>query len=475
MASSSIPRFLSSGVRLKNPTFSLPFTTLSSAEKYWTHLQKNVSNPEKALNTVGAPLDISCVNEVLQRCAPNQPLLGLRFFVWAGLQANYRHSSYMYAKVCKLFRINRNRQVFDDVIEAYRVEGCLVSVKTFKVLLNLCKEAKLADEGLWVLRKMKEFNCRPDTTAYNVVIRLFCEKGKMDVAAVLMREMGLIDLYPDMITYVAMIKGFCDVGRLEDACGLFKVMRRHGCSPNVVAYATLVDGLCRFSKVEKALELLEEMEKEGGECKPNTVTYTAVIQRLCEDGRSMEALQVLDQMVVCGCAPNRVTLSTLIKGLCTEGCLEETYKLIDKVVAGGSVSNGECYSSLMLSLLQNQKLDEAEKLSRRMLASDVKPDGLASSTLIRRLCLEGRVLDGFRFYDEIEKLGYLTSIDSDIYSILLAGLCRESHLVEAATLARLMIKKGIQPKTPYVDDIIEYLKNSGNMELMAHIARMGRS
>ncbi|KAK9274464.1 hypothetical protein L1049_021711 [Liquidambar formosana] len=272
MALSSISRFLSLSIRRKDHKFStLLFTTVSSAENYYTHLQKNGGNIEKTLATVRAKLDSSCVNDVLHRCSINQSLLGLRFFMWTGLQSDYRHSPYMYSTACKLFKINRNPRAIINVIEAYRIEGCLVNVKTFKVVLNLCREAKLADEAFWVLRKMPEFNCRADIMVYNVVIRLFCEKGDMDMADNLNKEMGLIDLYPDMVTYVMMIKGFCNVGRLEDGCGLFKVIRLHGCSPNAVAYSTLLDGVCRFGDLERALEFLGEKEREGGVCSPNFI------------------------------------------------------------------------------------------------------------------------------------------------------------------------------------------------------------
>ena len=91
------------------------------------------------------------------------------------------------------------------------------------MVLNLCKEARLANEALWILGKMNEFGLQADTTAYNVVISLFCEKGDMAMAEELMNEMGLSDIYPDMISYVTMIKGFCNVGRLEDACGLLSL------------------------------------------------------------------------------------------------------------------------------------------------------------------------------------------------------------------------------------------------------------
>ncbi|MBA0851867.1 hypothetical protein Goshw_027873, partial [Gossypium schwendimanii] len=268
---------------------------------------------------------------------------------------------------------------------------------------------------------MPEFNLRPDTTAYNVVIRLLCEKGDMDMAHKLMKEIGLIDLYPDMMTYFAMIKGFCNAGRLEEACELFQALKGKGFSPNAVTYSVLLEGICKYRSTEKALELLGEMEKAGGNCSPN-------------------------------CVPNRITVITLITGLCTEGHVEEAYKLIDRV-AGRGVSNSDCYSSLVLALIRINRLNEAEKLFRKMLVSGAKPSGIACSTMIREICHEGRVLDGFCLYNEIERMQYISSIDTDIYSILLVGLCRQSHSVEAVKLARLMLRRRIRLEAPYVDEI----------------------
>nr|POF27275.1 pentatricopeptide repeat-containing protein [Quercus suber] len=291
---------------------------------------------------------------------------------------------------------------------------------------------------------------KADTTAYNVVISLFCEKGGMAMAEELMNEMGLSDIYPDMILYVTMMKGFYNVGRLEDACGLVKFMRGLGCVRNLVVYSTL---LYERGSMERALELLGEMEKEVGNCSPHVVTYTSVMQSFCEKGQTMEALENLDRTEAFEYAPNRVTVSALINGFCMEGHVEKAYKVIDKVVAGANAS-----------------YEEAEKFIRNMLATGVKPDSLACSILIRELCLEGRVLDGFYLSEEVEKLEFFTSIDSDLYSILLVGLCQQSHLVEAAKLARLMLKKGISLKASYVDSIAEHLKKFENEELVKQLS-----
>ncbi|KAK1422312.1 hypothetical protein QVD17_25337 [Tagetes erecta] len=471
-----ISRFISSSIRSKTPKFH--FTTASitnPVEQYCIHLEKNDPNIEKTLTRIGSKLDPSCVKEVITRStSTNQSVIsGIRFFIWAGIQREYKHSSYMYNIACKVFKIKKNGYLIRDVIESYGLgDKCVVDVKSFKIVLNLCKEGGLVDEGMWVLKKMNEFGCRPDTVAYNVVIRLLCETGRMDDAVSLMEEMGLVDLYPDMVTFVSMVKGFCDLGRVDDASRLFKVVNRQGCTPNVVAYSVLLDGVCRDGKLEKGLNLLQEMENEGGVCAPTVVTYTTMIRHFCDKGRSMEALTILDRMEGCGCAPNRVTISTLINGLCQEDRIEEAYKVVDRMVAKGGVSKRECYSSLVVTLLRVNKFVEGEKVFRRMLVSDLKPDGVACSELLKRLCLkEKRVRDAFVLYNEIEKLGFATSIDSEIYSIMMDGLCFDNHLLEASKLAKLMGQKSVQLKAPYVHNVVKYLKNHGEMELVSHICK----
>ncbi|XP_050151988.1 pentatricopeptide repeat-containing protein At5g47360-like [Malus sylvestris] len=476
MSLSSISRFVSSSFGLKNHKLSiLQFSTAAaSAETVYNHLQRNGGNVEEILASSQVKLDSKYVSQVLQRCNGSQSQMGLRFFIWAGLQSTYRHSYFMYSTACELCEIRIKPTVIFDVLEAYKVEGCFVNLKMFKVVFNLCKEAKLADEALRVLRIMPEFGLRPDTTVYNVIIRLFCDMEDMDMAESLVKEMDLVDLCPDLITYMVLIKGFCNVGRLDDACGLFKVMKEHGCLPNAVVYSALLDGFCRCDNMKRALELLKEMEKEGGDCTPNVVTYTSVIQKLCDKGLSTDALVILDRMEACGCAPSCVTVSSLIKGLCVEDRVEEAYKLIDRVVAGSSVSYGDCYSSLVVSLARGRKPEEAEKVFKMMVDGRVKPNSLACSIMLKKLCLDGRVVDALCLFDELNKMECLSSIDSDVYPVLLMGLCQQMHLVDAAKLAKTMLKKGFELKAPYVDNIAEILKKSGDEELIKNLTIIAR-
>ncbi|KAH9607118.1 hypothetical protein KSS87_005047 [Heliosperma pusillum] len=378
----------------------------------------------------------------------------------------------MYGMACNVLEIRRNPGWIREVLEGYKVERCVINVKLFKVVLNLCKEGRVCDEALWVLRKMEEFNCRPDSTVYNLVIRLFCEKGELDVAFGLMREMESRNLCPDMITYMSMLKGYCGVGKLDSACLLFKAMRGHGCSANLVAYSALLDGLCRFGHFERALELLGEMEKEGGECAPSVITYTSVIQCLCERGKSSEAISVLDRMGSSKCSPNRITVGVLVKGLCAEGCIDKAYKLVGKIVAEGHVAGGECYSSLVMGLLNIKRLDDGEKLFRWMLNNELRPDGLACSVLMKSMCGEGKFLDVFHLLVDVEKKGFVVTIDSEIYSILLVGLCQGRNVSQAGILSSLMTNKRIQVKGCYVKDIKKHINGTSEMQSLAQLCEM---
>ncbi|CAM8988056.1 unnamed protein product [Rhodiola kirilowii] len=149
---------------------------------------------------------------------------------------------------------NKPREKLASWEEAYEKEGCRVGVRTFRVIFNLCREAKLADVGWLVLWEMVDLSV-----------------GHCDAC--------------------------CGAERLEDACGLLKVMKQRGCGclPNVAAYFQLLDKICKSRSLERALKLSDTTENEDGYCycKQNVVTYT---RAFCERSQAVEALMILDRM-----------------------------------------------------------------------------------------------------------------------------------------------------------------------------------
>lgn len=441
------------------------------AEKFLEQMHGDEANVERNLSSVKAKLDSRCVTQVLERCTTDRPRLGVRFFIWAALHPTHRHTSYMYNKACDLLGVDRNPRIIVDVMEKYRDEGFAVSLKIFKVVLNLCRAAKDAEMGLWILGKMKEYNCRPDTVSYNVVIRLLVEKGDLDGAMGVMKEMDLIDVYPNMVTYVLLIKGFCDAGRVEDAIGLIKVMEGHGCELNSVVYSALIDGLCRYGSLEMAMEFLGNMGKEHKASNPNVVTYTILIKGFVEKGRALEAVRFLDRMDDSGVKPNRVTFATLLDGLCKEDHVDEACKIVDKH-GGGEYPFDELYSLLVISLLRAGKHKESESTFNMMIACGLRPSGLASGKIMKQILSKGRTMDAFSLFSALENSGNFRAIDSDVFSILLLGLCQEHHFIEAAGVVRVIAEEKLRLKSPHLETMIEHLNLLGECDLASAISQI---
>ncbi|CAA6673516.1 unnamed protein product [Spirodela intermedia] len=404
-------------------------------------------------------LDASTVESVLRRSpastAGDRSTL-LRFFVWAGLQPGYRHSAAAYSAACDA----------SNYPAAQRLDAVPVSVRTFKVLLSLCRQAGSGEQALQVLRRMAEFGCRPDTSSFNSVIRLLLvsgggggegEKKKIEVAEELLEEMTVAGVQPDMVTCVSMVKALCGAGRLDEARGLVGRMKSRGCLPNVVVYTALLDGACNSGDLPAAMELLEEMESgaAGESCKPNVVTYTC---HLLSGPHGKH-----------GAAANRAAVATLLGGLCRRGtaaAAAEAFAVAEQVVRDGAVTGEEAYSSLLLCFLREGKVAAAEELAEKMLDSGVNPDGAARNLMLREICAARRPLDGLLWVNVMWAKGL--TLDADVYSSLLDVAFGEGHLREAVGMVNGMVQRGIPLRAgspACAEALAEILEASGEFDL----------
>ncbi|KAL6985936.1 hypothetical protein U1Q18_019310 [Sarracenia purpurea var. burkii] len=215
----------------------------------------------------------------------------------------------MYSKVCQLFDINRNPQMVTDVIEAYKVEGCLVSVKTFKG---------------------------------------FCNAGRLDDACALFKVMKGHGCFPNVVVYSTFLDGVRRFGSLEVALDLLQGMENEGgdCSPNVVTYTSLIQGFCEKSRTLEALQILDRMVASG--CSPNRVTVSILIKGLCTEGHLEEAYKLIDKVVAGGSVSDGECYSSLVVSLLRIKKLEEAEKLFRGMLASAMKPDGLASSTMSL-------------------------------------------------------------------------------------------------------------------------------
>eukprot|EP00252_Welwitschia_mirabilis_P000784 TRINITY_DN10758_c0_g2_i2.p1 TRINITY_DN10758_c0_g2~~TRINITY_DN10758_c0_g2_i2.p1 ORF type:complete len:202 (-),score=19.99 TRINITY_DN10758_c0_g2_i2:33-557(-) len=169
------------------------------AQKYMGVLRRAGSakpHLEGALGSIKAPLSNSLVLKILHRSAPENTVVALRFFLWSGQQSGYSHNSHTYKAACSILGIAQNPSLLQRCLSNFEREQYRLSMKTFRIMLGLCKEAKAVRTALELLKRMEDFDCLPDVAMYNEVIVLLIGAG------------------------------LCSVNRVEEAENLIKEMRR---------------------------------------------------------------------------------------------------------------------------------------------------------------------------------------------------------------------------------------------------------
>lgn len=449
----------------------------SAVADFWRLLRSNYGRPSLdrilSLSPSRTHLTASVVESVLRQsaAAPDDGRSqALRFFVWAGLQPRLRHSTAAYASACDALLLQRRPHFLSQLLDSYRAEASPVCTKTFNILLNLCRHANLPDEAVVLLRRMSEFDCRPDTSSYNTVIRLLGDSGSGASVAVLLKEMEADGLIPDMVTYVSAVRALSASGQIEAGRSLIGQMRSTGCVPNVVVYSALLNGACAHCNLQSAIEILGEMENNSS-CAPNVVSYTCLIKCLCENRQLDEALGIFDRMEKRGCSPNQTTVRTLVDGFCARQHLVGAQELVDRVSSEGKVSPEDCYSVFVVCLLRIKDVERAEKVLRGMLEKGVRPNGMACNSLMRELCGQMRFRDAYNWLLRMEDKG-LDCIDSDVYSSLLQGICHEGHLVEAVRVGAKVVEKEICLQEDCADSIVKVFDRHGEHAMASQIMRL---
>ncbi|KAF3327369.1 pentatricopeptide repeat-containing protein [Carex littledalei] len=212
-------------------------------------------------------------------------------------------------------------------------------------------------------------------------------------------------------------------------------------------------------------DLLNLMQSDFN-CKPDTFCYNTVIRIFTESERAEEALSLFQEMCSKQISPNLVTFVTLVKGLARMGKVEAARAgLIDSLVSKGEISVRECYCLIATCFSKNERFDEAKILVKRMLENGIELDASAINSLLRGFCEKRQFLDGYYW---LQENGY-DSVDSDVYSCLLAGLCKERFIKEAVDMGREVVERSIRIENRFVDCIIEGLKSFGEFELANRI------
>ena len=449
-------------------------------------------NTQKFLRQYRDKLSESLVVEVLNLL--QNPLLGVKFFIWAGRQIGYSHTAPVYNALLEMLQCcDSNHRIPEDFLREIRSDDREVLGKLLNVLIRKCCQNGRWNVAIEELGRLKNYGYRPTRTTYSALIQVFTKADRLDTAQLVHREMSdsgfrmdeftlgcfahalckdgkwrealsLIEkeeFVPNTILYTKMISGLCEASLFEEAMDFLNRMRSSSCIPNVVTYRILLCGCLRKRMLGRCKRILNMMIAEG--CYPSPKIFNSLVHAYCRSEDYSYGYKLLKKMVKCGCQPGYVVYNILIGGICgkeelpSSDLLDLAEKAYSEMLDAGVLLNKVNVSNFARCLCGARKFEKAYNIISEMMSMGFVPDTSTYSKVIGFLCNSSRMEKAFSLFEEMKR----NSVVPDVYTytIIIDSFCKVGLLQQAHNLFDEMLVSGCSPNVvTYTALIHAYLK-----------------
>ncbi|KAJ4723172.1 Pentatricopeptide repeat-containing protein [Melia azedarach] len=448
-------------------------------------------NTHKFLRQFREKLSESLVVDVLNLI--KKPELGVKFFLWAGRQIGYSHTTPVYNALLQIIECKHDDRVPEQFLREIRGDDKEVLGKLLNVLIQKCCRNGLWNVALEELGRLKDFGYKPTRATYNVLIQVFLRADRLDTVYLVHREMSdagftmdgftlgcfayllcksgrprealkLIEkeeFVPDTVLYTKMISGLCEASLFEEAMDFLNKMRASSCMPNVITFRILLCGCLRKRQLGRCKRILSMMITEG--CYPSPRIYNSLVHAYCRSGDYSYAYKLLKKMGKCGFQPGYVVYNILIGGICASedlpasDVLELAEKAYSEMLNAGVVLNKINVSNFARCLCGAGKFEKAYSVIREMMSKGFIPDTSTYSKVIGYLCDASEIEKAFLLFQEMKRNGLIPDVYT--YTILIDNFCKAGLIEQARNWFDEMLKEGCAPNVvTYTALIHAYLK-----------------
>lgn len=433
---------------------------------------------QKFLRQYRGKLNESLVIEVLRSL--RSPELGVKFFLWAGRQIGYSHTTVVYDALLESLSCgDNNERISDSFLREIKGEDGEVLSKLLNVLVRRCCRNGLWNLALEELGRLKDLGYRPTRATYNALVQVFLQASKLDTAHLVHKEMrdsgfrmdvqtiGLFtyslckvgkwrdalaliereNFMPDTIVYTKMICGLCEASLFDEAMSFLDRMRSSSCVPNVVTYSVLLSGYLRKRELGRCKRVLNMMIPEG--CYPSPKLFHSLVHAFCRSRDYSYAYKLLKKMVRCGYSPGYVVYNILIGGICGNQELPGSHemelaeKAYSEMLDGGIILNKINVSNFTRCLCGGGKFEKAHAVIREMMSKGFIPDSSTYTKVIGYLCGAAKVEKAFSLFEEMKRNNVVPDVYT--YTVLIDSFCKVGLIEQANDWFNEMVRDGCLP------------------------------
>nr|UPT49276.1 pentatricopeptide repeat protein AaPPR121 [Agave angustifolia] len=431
----------------------------------------------KFLRQFRSKLNENLVIEVLKLV--KVPELAVKFFIWAGRQIGYSHTSNTYGALLDALNFDKKSRLPQSFLREIGEDDREVLGRLLNVLVRKCCKNGFWNEALQELGRLKDFGYKPSKVTYNALVQVLLSADRLDSAFLVHREMSdsgfcmdrftmgcfayslckagrwmealnLVekeDFVLDTVLCTHMISGLLEASLFEEAMSFLHRMRTNSCIPNVVTYRTMLSGFLRKKQLGWCKRIVNMMITEG--CYPSPSLFNSLVHAYCVSRDYTYAFKLFKKMKSCGCRPGYVTYNIFIGGICGNDelpsleMLELAEKAYGEMLNAGFVLNKVNVSNFARCLCGLGKFERAFEIIKEMMSKGFVPDNSTYSKVIGFLCQAHKVEHAFLLFDEMKKNGVTPDVYT--YTILIDNFCKVGLIKQAQVWFDDMMRDGCTP------------------------------
>ncbi|KAL6344409.1 hypothetical protein AAG906_039665 [Vitis piasezkii] len=367
---------------------------------------------------------------------------------------------------------------------------------TYNTLIQGLCEAQKLDKIKEILEGMVgDGGFIPDTCTLNTLIKAHCTMGKLEEAFSVFEKMSELRVQPDSATYSVLIRSLCQRGDFRRAEEFFdelaeKEILLHdvGCKPLVAAYNPMFEYLCSNGKTKKAERVFRQLMKRGTQDPPS---YKTLILGHCREGTPEAGFDLLVLMLRRDFVPDAETYGLMIDGLLKKGDPVLAHKSLEKMLKSSHLPTTAIFHSILAALVEKGCAHESASLVKLMLERRIRQNIDLSTHTVRLLYKSGLQDKAFMTIGLLYENGYLVkmeelvsflcqsrklleaqkmllfslekqqSVDIDMCSTVISGLCKAHKVSEAFALYYELVEKGMQHRLTCQEDLRISLEAEG--------------
>ncbi|KAG6392576.1 hypothetical protein SASPL_146800 [Salvia splendens] len=387
------------------------------------------------------------------------PGSALKFFRWASLQLNERHSAQAWDLIVDLLGRNCLFEAMWDAIKSMRKEF-LLSLATFKSVFDNYVVSDRVQDAITSFEVMDQYGIPSDVAALNCLLYAICSHGKTRLAENYFRIVKE-RVRVDGETYAILLEGWereREVGRARFTFS--EMVSDIGWDKrNARAYdsflCTLIEGP---DGMREAMKDFNAMTERG--CYPGMKFFKFAIDESVRKSDVRSAKVVWDAIVGKNvCLPNAAMYKSLISLYCSTREFDAAEKLLDEMVYYQAFPDSETYGVLFHSLIEHKRLREAIPVFKEMVKNEFVPMHQDCCAAVKTYIASGDPHMGLKVWRCMIE-SYTFDLD-ETGNLLVVGLRDMNRLPEAVKCAEDMIERGIKLNSATLTKLKQSLSKIG--------------